>query len=82
MTKFFILVFSLMIIAVSSMAAEINCYSGKERFYHGKGEDVMFGRDFMSFTEKKSKDLILVHGECVVKTHLAKGDKISATTTW
>lgn len=58
-----------------SDAAEINCYSGKSRIYHGFGNYVTFSDSVMSFLEFKSKHIILVTGQCVIMTRINQGER-------
>lgn len=57
-----------------SHAAEINCYSGKTRIYHGWGNYVTFAYESMSFLETKTHHIILVSGECVIMTRIPQGE--------
>lgn len=66
-----------MFITFSANAAEINCYSGKVRIYHGFGKDFVYQDEFLAFTEYKSNHIIIVSGDCIVMSPLNSGDRFS-----
>jgi hypothetical protein len=61
-----VLILIAIIIAVPVFAAEINCYSGKTRIYHGWGYDMRYNDEYMIFTEYKTHHIIKVSANCVV----------------
>jgi hypothetical protein len=74
-----ILLFSLPI--ANAISAEVNCYSGKVRIYHGFGHDFEFYADeLIAFTEYKTDHVIVVRADCVVMAPIKK-EKFRATIT-
>ena len=59
-------------------AAEVTCFSGKTRIYHGWGDDFVYTADFMAFTEYKTHHLIMVSAECVIMAPIEQGERIHA----
>lgn len=82
--RFAILIMLLMLITFppTSFSAEINCYSGKTRIYHGWGNDLIYTDHFIGFTELKTNHVVLINGDCIVMTRIKQGEKFNATTIW
>ncbi len=57
-----------------SDAAEINCYSGKSRIYHGYGDYVTFNQGGISFVESSTNHILLINADCVIMTRLLQGE--------
>jgi hypothetical protein len=69
---------ALCLFSVTTLAAEVNCYSGKTRIYHGWGYDFVYNQYFLAFTEYKTKHLIVISGDCIVMAPVYQGDKFNA----
>lgn len=65
-------------LSTTVMAAEITCFSGKTRIYHGYGNFVTFSDSEMSFVETKTQHVILVTGECLITTRIKQGENFYA----
>jgi hypothetical protein len=47
--------------------AMVDCYSAGKRIYHGRASDMYYSDDFLTFTEKKTDQLVFIQAECVIK---------------
>lgn len=80
MLKFIMLVAALWMLVLQNTcdAAEINCYSGKTRIYHGYGHTFTFGYNAMSFIENKTGHLLVFSGDCIVLVPLYERSSFDA----
>jgi len=69
----------IIVFAQQCLAAEVNCFSGKVRIYHGFGKDFVYNDDFLAFTEIKTGHLIVSNGDCIVMAPL-EFEKVNVTT--
>lgn len=76
----FLSLFFFMFAMTQCRSAEINCYSGKVRIYHGYGDDFVFDDNFIAFTETKSSSFIMSDADCIVVVRISQGEKFNATT--
>lgn len=53
---------------LSASAAEISCYSGKTRIYHGYGHGIVLNNEDgnMMFRDDKDGALILISADCII----------------
>lgn len=54
------------LLSTSLHAAEINCYAGDTRIYHGFGHNLAYNNKYIAFTEDKSGELIMINADCIV----------------
>jgi hypothetical protein len=77
------MIFALMLLSLSlsssTFSAEVTCFSGKTRIYHGYGYDFTYNEDYLAFMEYKSKHLIIISGDCIIIAPIYQENKLHAT---
>lgn len=53
----------------TSVAANILCYSNGKPIYKGQAKDVSYTKDFLVFTDAKTKLVTFVFADCIVKVN-------------
>ena len=61
-----VLLFLTLLLPLTAFAAEIQCFSGKTRIYHGWGDDIVFEYDYIGFVERNTGHVIIAKGDCIV----------------
>lgn len=56
----------LLALPLTVQAAEISCYSGKARIYHGWGTDFIYNDQFLGFIEDKTNRHLLISADCII----------------
>ena len=57
----------LLLMSLNSYADTLNCYSHGVLIYHGEGKDASYDMGIFSMTEAKTKKVVFIFGDCVVK---------------
>jgi hypothetical protein len=56
----------LLLFPLLSLTAEVTCYSGKTRIYHGYGHDFMYDDKWIGFTDNKTNHVTIIFGDCII----------------
>jgi hypothetical protein len=57
----------LSLISVMAIADTLRCYSHGTLIYSGEGKDASYDMGIFSMTEDKTKKVVFIFGDCIVK---------------